>query len=122
MLLSGCQSIFICLFQIRMDTVNKQEWHTSLWTGNSLTARKPKMSSLLARDLITGLEMVSFARERTFGRSLTVQERSANFSQVRYFLLTLILCLNTSTQPNLYARTWRSLSVFLRLSSNTSFL
>lgn len=73
-----------------MDTINKQEWPNSLWIVNFLTGRKQKMSSLLALDLITGLEMVSFAREWTFGGSLPMQERSVNFPQVRYFTFNFI--------------------------------
>lgn len=89
LLLSRHQSTFISLFQIRMDTINNQEWHNYLWIVNSLTGKK-QMSSLLALDLIIGLEMVSFASEWTFGGSLPMQDRSINFPQVRSFKFNFI--------------------------------
>ncbi|TSS23707.1 Phospholipase A2 [Bagarius yarrelli] len=65
---------------IRMDTINKQKWHNSLWIFTFPTGGKQKMPSLLALDL--GLDMVSVAPEWKFGGSLLMHDRSINFPQV----------------------------------------
>ncbi|KAL7829782.1 hypothetical protein AOLI_G00306670 [Acnodon oligacanthus] len=67
--------------QIRMDTIHKWTWHDSQWTINSLTLGKQRMQSLLALDLINGLEMVSAANGWTVGGCLPMRDRSISFPQ-----------------------------------------
>ncbi|KAL7830641.1 hypothetical protein SRHO_G00317680 [Serrasalmus rhombeus] len=67
--------------QIRMDTIHKWTWQDSLWTVNSLTLGKQRMPSLLALDLINGLEMVLAASGWTVGGCLPMRDRSISFPQ-----------------------------------------
>lgn len=124
--LSRHHSTFISLFQIRMDTENKQEWHNAMWIFTSLTGRKQKMLFLLALDLIAGLEMVSCASKWTFGGRLPMRDRSINFPQVRYFTFNFTAAVFKYRQIPLTFKQWHnphvqlllSLTIFVQLFSN----
>lgn len=73
------QEKFLSAFQVQMDTRHNQKWWYSLWTAHYLILRKERMSSFLALDIATSLEMVSLIGGWTF------LVKSMSVPQVRYF-------------------------------------